>query len=93
MRPVTRLLACATAVALIAALTSSTAQLQNRNSVLTLAAGDRSSLSELREADSLVDQLGRDGALRLAASERGSASITTGCRSSAPRSPARRRVG
>ena len=70
MRPVTRLLACATAVALIAALTSSTAQLQNRNSVLTLAAGDRSSLSELREADSLVDQLGRDGALRLAASER-----------------------
>jgi len=70
MRPVTRLLACATAVALIVALTSSTAQLQNRNSVLTLAADDLSSLSELREADSLVDQLGRDGALRLAASER-----------------------
>ncbi len=70
MRPVTRLLAYATAVAMIAALTSSTAQLQNRNSVLTLTAGGLSSLSELREADSLVDRLGRDGVLRLAASER-----------------------
>ena len=70
MRPVTRLLACATAVAMIAAFTSSTAQLQNRNAVLTLAAGGLSSLSELREADLLVDRLGRDGVLRLATSER-----------------------
>ena len=70
MRPVTHLLACVTAVALIAALTSSTAQLQNRNSVLTLAVGGLSNLSELRAADSLVDRLGRDGILRLATSER-----------------------
>ncbi|MCH7749388.1 MAG: peptidase M4 family protein [Acidobacteria bacterium] len=69
MRPYTRLLACATAVAVVAVLTASTAQLQNRSSVLTLAAGGLSSLSELREADSLVDRLGRDRVLRLAASE------------------------
>ena len=55
---------------MIAVLTSSTAQLQNRNSVLTLAAGGLSGLSVLREADSLVDRLGRDGVLRLATSER-----------------------
>ena len=55
---------------MIAALTSSTAHVQNRNSVLTLAAGGLSSLSVLREADSLVDRLGRDGVLRLATSER-----------------------
>ena len=72
MRPVTHLLACVTAVALIAALTSSTAQLQNQNSVLTLAVGGLSNLSELRAADSLVDRLGRDGVLRLATSERDS---------------------
>ena len=54
---------------MIAALTS-TAQLQNRNSVLTLAAGGLSGLSVLREADSLVDRLRRDGVLRLATSER-----------------------
>ena len=70
MRPVTRLLACAAAVAMIAALTSSTARSQNRTSVLTLAAGSLSSLSELRDADSLVDRLRRDGVLRLATSER-----------------------
>ena len=70
MRSFTRLLAGATAVTMIAVLTSSTAQLQNRDSVLTLAAGGLSSLSELREADSLVDRLGRDGVLRLAARER-----------------------
>ena len=55
---------------MIAALTSSTAHVQNRNSVLTLATGGLSSLSVLREADSLVDRLGRDGVLRLATSER-----------------------
>ena len=70
MRPVTRLLACATAVTVIGALTAPTARLQGRNSVLTLATGGLSSLSELREADSLVDRLGRDGVLRLATSER-----------------------
>ena len=69
MRSFTRLLAGATAVAMIAALTSSTAQLQNRRTVLRLAAGGSSSLSELREADSLVDRLRRDGTLRLVASE------------------------
>ena len=69
MRPFTRLLTGATAVAVTAVLTSSTAQLQNRREVLTLAAGGVSSLFELREADSLVDRLRRDGALRLAASE------------------------
>ena len=69
MRPFTRLLAGMTAVAMIVVLTSSTAQLQNRRAVLTLAAGGVSSLSELREADALVDRLRRDGALRLAASE------------------------
>ena len=70
MRPVTRFLACAAAVAMIAALTSSTAHLQNRYSALTLAAGGFSGLSDLREADSLVDRLGREGVLRLATSER-----------------------
>lgn len=70
MRSVTRLLACTTAVAMVVALTASTAQSQNRNSVLTLTAGGLSSLSELREADSLVDRWGRDGVLRLATSER-----------------------
>ena len=55
---------------MIAALTSSTARSQNRTSVLTLAAGSLSSLSELRDADSLVDRLRRDGVLRLATSER-----------------------
>ena len=71
MRPHTRLLAGATAVAVIAVLTSvsSTAQLQNRGTLLTLAAGGVSSLAALREADSLVDQLRRDGTLRLSASE------------------------
>ena len=69
MRSFTRLLAGATAVAVIAAVTSSTAQLQHRRTVLTLAAGGVSSLSELREADSLVDRLRRDGVLWLAASE------------------------
>ena len=69
MRPYTRLLAGATAVAVIAVPTSSTAQLQNRGTVLTLAAGGVSPLSDLREAESLVDRLRRDGALRLSASE------------------------
>ena len=69
MRSFTRLLAGVTAVTVIAVLTSSTAQLQNRPTVLTLAAGGVSSLSELREADTLVDRLRRDGALRLATSE------------------------
>ena len=55
---------------MIAALISSTARSQNRTSVLTLAAGSLSSLSELRDADSLVDRLRRDGVLRLATSER-----------------------
>ena len=55
---------------MIAALTSSTARSQNRSSVLTLAAGSLSSLSELRDADSLVDRLRRDGVLRLATNER-----------------------
>ena len=56
---------------MIAVLTSasSTAQLQNQGTVLTLAAGGVSRLSELREADSLVDRLRRDGALRLSARE------------------------
>ena len=55
---------------MIAALTLSTARSQNRSSVLTLAAGSLSSLSELRDADSLVDRLRRDGVLRLATNER-----------------------
>ena len=69
MPSLTRLLAGATAVAVVAALTSSAAQLQSRRTILTLAAGGVSSLSELREADSLVDRLRRDGALRLATRE------------------------
>ena len=69
MRLYTRHLAGAIAVAVIAVLTSPMAQPQNRSSVLTLAASGLSSLSELREADSLVDRLGRDRVLRLATSE------------------------
>ena len=69
MRSFTRLLACATAVAVIVALTPSTAHLQNRPAVLTLTAGGVSSLSELREADALVERLRRDGALRLSTRE------------------------
>jgi thermolysin len=70
MRPVTRLLTSAAAIAMIAALTSSTAQLQSQDSVRGLSAGGLSSLAELRDADSLVDRLDRDGVLRLAASVR-----------------------
>ena len=70
MRTVTRLLACATAVAMIAVLTSSTAQVQGQDSVMTLAVGGLSSLADLRNTDSLVNRLERDGALRLATSER-----------------------
>ena len=68
MRPVTRLLTSAAAIAMIAALTSSTAQLQTQDSVRRLSAGGLSSLAELRDADSLVDRLDRDGILRLATS-------------------------
>ena len=68
MNELTRLLAGASAVAAIAVLTSSTAQLQDRREVLTLAAGGVSSLAALRETDALVDQLRRDRSLRLAAS-------------------------
>ncbi len=68
-RRFTRLLAGATAGAVIALVTSSTAQLQIRREVLTLAAGGVSSLAELREADSLVDRLRRERTLRLTASE------------------------
>ena len=70
MSPFTRLLARTTAVAVIAGLSSSTAQLQTRDSVLRLSAGDLSALAELRDADALVERLGRDGVLRLSASER-----------------------
>ena len=49
------------------ALASSTARLQERPEVLTLSAGGGNSLSELREADALVDRLRRGGDLRLAA--------------------------
>ena len=66
MRPFTRLLTAAAAVALISVLTPSTALLQDRDSVLTLTAGGLSGLSQLREADALVDQLRRDRVLRLA---------------------------
>ena len=68
MRPFTRLLTAAAAVALISVLTPSTALLQDKNSVLTLAAGGLGGLSRLREADALVDQLRRDRVLRLATS-------------------------
>jgi len=66
MRPFTRLLTAAATVALISVLTPSTALLQDRDSVLTLTAGGLSGLSQLREADALVDQLRRDRVLRLA---------------------------
>ena len=72
MRPVTRRLICAAAVAIIAALTSSTAQLQSQDSVWKLTVGGLSSLAELRDADSLVDRLDRDGVLQLATSQRDS---------------------
>jgi bacillolysin len=66
MRSLTRYLAGLAAVALVAGLTAETAQLQSpRNDVLTLSAGAGSTLLELREVDTLVDQLGRTGALRL----------------------------
>ena len=65
MRAFTHLLAGVTAVALIATLASSTARLQNQDPVLTLTTGGLSSLSQLREADALVDRLRRDGVLRL----------------------------
>ena len=69
MRSFTRRLAGAAAVALMASLTAVTPQLQTRRDVLILAAGGVSTLSELREADTLVDRLRRDGALRLATSD------------------------
>jgi thermolysin len=71
MRPLTRLrlLAGATAVAVVAMATASTAQPQNRRQILTLSAGSVSSLAELREADAQVERLRRDRTLRLAASE------------------------
>jgi thermolysin len=66
MRSLTRFLAVFSAVALVAGLTAETARLQPRRSdVLTLSGGTGSTLSELREVDTLVDQLGRTGALRL----------------------------
>ena len=68
MRPFIHRLAGAAAVALMAGLPAVTAQLQTPRNVLTLAAGGGSTLSELREADTLVDRLRRDGALRLATS-------------------------
>ena len=66
MSPFTHRLAGATIVALMAGFPVVTAQLQTPPDVLTLATGGGSTLFELRAADTLVDRLRRDGALRLA---------------------------
>jgi Zn-dependent metalloprotease len=57
----------ALALALLTLPTSATAQLQAPNGVVTLAAGTGAPIAALRESDTLVNQLTRDGSLRLTA--------------------------
>jgi bacillolysin len=56
-------------LALLTTPTLATAQLPASNGLLTLAAGSGSALTALREADTLVNQLTRDGSLRLVTRE------------------------
>jgi len=55
------------ALALLTLPASATAQLQPPNGVVTLAVGTDATIAALRESDTLVNQLTRDGSLRLTA--------------------------
>jgi len=69
MRLSSRFLANMTAISMIVASVPLRAQLQGQYAVRTLVADSVSSISEFREADSLVDRLHRDRVLRLTSRE------------------------